>query len=558
MNDFHKIKFVRQFTAKITILACLASLFDIIGISILYPYFLIIFDQIDLVINFAGSKVDLISYYPILENKHALSFLVLIIIVVSYLVRHLILRELVKKGHTLGLRISEAVACYLLYEKYAEVREISKSKSISILSAKINSSVYNVIIPITNLINSFSFLFISMMVCFYINFWYTVGAMFLALTIYSGLYLYNKMELIKISSTLNHCADLKLKSLNEITSSMLITRFYRIQSKIIKEFLDIDTRLRESQAKLQFINIISRVQIETIIIFLGVVSLSVISNLEVQSDKILINLSMILIISQKLISYSQQFYNNLTLMKGNLKDFEEVIAITSIGEKYINIQEDSLSREIEFDSLKISNLTYHIQNKTPILKNVNLRIYKGDKIAIVGASGVGKTTLFNLILGVLRPISGEVTLNDNEQDLLYLSKISSVITQSSFLTGGNIEDLIYKYAPYKKREFQQFEKYLGSYAVSLSKGADIEEGGENLSGGQRQRIAICQAIARDPQILFIDEGTSSLDVEIQDIILGELVSIPHLTIISITHRQETLDHFEKVFELKDCDLIQLK
>ena len=268
------------------------------------------------------------------------------------------------------------------------------------------------------------------------------------------------MELIKISSTLNHCADLKLKSLNEITSSMLITRFYRIQSKIIKEFLDIDTRLRESQAKLQFINIISRVQIEAIIIFLGVVSLSVISNLEVQSDKILINLSMILIISQKLISYSQQFYNNLTLMKGNLKDFEEVIAITSIGEKYINIQEDSLSREIEFDSLKISNLTYHIQNKTPILKNVNLRIYKGDKIAIVGASGVGKTTLFNLILGVLRPISGEVTLNDNEQDLLYLSKISSVITQSSFLTGGNIEDLIYKYAPYKKREFQQFEKYL--------------------------------------------------------------------------------------------------
>lgn len=554
MKLIHSITYLKTDILKITLLSCIASIFDLFGISVLYPYFLIIFEQL----SDSGWYVDyyqnVTNAYPIFKDKYIISIIVISIIITSYIVRHIIQRRLINFGHNMGLDMTHAVACYLLYEDYSKIKVIPKSKAIAILSAKINTSVYNVIIPIALLISAASFISFTIIVCLIINVWLTLTVIIVGVSTYSLMFLSVKLQLKKISETLNRYIDLKLGSLNEIVSSMINIRLYKMQRSVLKDFISIDAKLRSNQANLQFINTISRIQIEVMLIILGVVALLVMAGSSIDSDVVFIQLSMILIITQKLISYSQQIYNNLILVKGNMKDFSEVISLASTGKNHKKIKNAELPPKVIFDSLIVRNLSYAVDHTKPILESINLEIKKGDKIAIVGASGSGKSTLLNLLLGLYKPTSGSVFLNDGQENILSLGMVTSILTQDIYLNAGNLGQIISRYADNDDLKEHLLKTYLTEWSSQSSDEINITEGGENTSGGQRQRIALCQALARNPQVLFIDEGTSSLDIANQNNMIGQLVSNTDLTLISVTHRFETLKHFDKIFELKSGKL----
>src|ERR1051325_8404234 len=192
--------------------------------------------------------------------------------------------------------------------------------------------------------------------------------------------------------------------------------------------------------------------------------------------------------------------------------------------------------------LELKNVTKSFGSngaRSEVLKNINLDIDKGEFVAIVGFSGAGKTTLINLIAGLLKPDSGTVTLNDLEvtepgpdrglvfQNYSLLPWLT--VYENIYLA---VEQLFPNWAPAKKR--QHVERHIEM--VNLTPARDKRP--SELSGGMRQRVSVARALAMDPQILLLDEPLSALDALTRATLQDEVSRIweeSHKTVVMITN-----------------------
>lgn len=211
----------------------------------------------------------------------------------------------------------------------------------------------------------------------------------------------------------------------------------------------------------------------------------------------------------------------------------------------------------------LSHLHYSYPDGEEVLHDFNAVINKGENIGFCGYSGVGKSTLFNLLLGFLKPDSGSIEVDgkslvkDTRAD--WLKKIGYV-AQEVFLFNGTIAENIAIGSEHVDEE--QVRKLLTNVSLidwvdSLPEGIHtvLGERGCKVSGGQRQRIGIARALYRDIQVLLLDEATSSLDDETEAAILATLDNLKHcyqsLTILSISHRKSALVQCDRIINLKD-------
>ena len=201
-------------------------------------------------------------------------------------------------------------------------------------------------------------------------------------------------------------------------------------------------------------------------------------------------------------------------------------------------------------NVSFKNVTFGYDKENIILKNFNLDIKTNKKVAIVGPSGQGKSTIFNLLTRIFDPIDGDIYIDDiNIKDLTAdnLRKIISIIRQEPFLFNKTIKDnfLIVNPNLTDKEMIEYCKKAkIHDYIMTLPNRYDtlLGEGGVNLSGGQKQRIAIARALIKNSKIILFDEATSALDNISQDYIKKTIdeLSISH-TVIIVAHRLSTID-----------------
>ncbi|RIM39117.1 ATP-binding cassette domain-containing protein, partial [Staphylococcus cohnii] len=180
---------------------------------------------------------------------------------------------------------------------------------------------------------------------------------------------------------------------------------------------------------------------------------------------------------------------------------------------------------------------------TYALKNINLSIYQGEKIALVGKSGAGKSTLAQLITQNYKPQSGSVTFKDPSLSIGFLS-------QSPYIFNASIRDNITMFQDVDDARILKVLDDVGlkEKVLSLADGLDtwIGEGGEMLSGGQMRRIELSRVLMTQPELIIFDEPATGLDVKteqtIQDVIAHEFESA---TIITIAHRSHTINKADK-------------
>lgn len=190
-----------------------------------------------------------------------------------------------------------------------------------------------------------------------------------------------------------------------------------------------------------------------------------------------------------------------------------------------------------------------------VLQNFNLHVKPGECIAVVGASGSGKSTIMNLIIGLLSPTSGVIKIDDKPMEEFNLSgyrHFISVVPQNSILFSGSIRDNItYGLTGYTEEELRSaVEKAnITEFLKDLPEGleTDVGEHGGKLSGGQKQRITIARALIRNPKILILDEATSALDniseYHVQKAISG---SIRGRTTFIVAHRLSTIRDADRI------------
>jgi ATP-binding cassette subfamily B protein/subfamily B ATP-binding cassette protein MsbA len=201
--------------------------------------------------------------------------------------------------------------------------------------------------------------------------------------------------------------------------------------------------------------------------------------------------------------------------------------------------------------LVFRDVSFHYTPTQCVLDRVNLRIGYGETIAIVGPNGCGKSTLVNLIPRFIDPVTGGVEIDGcdiREVRIRDLRRQIGVVTQEALLFDDTVLNNIRYGAPHASRE-QIVDAAKQAHAhrfieQKLEHGYDtvIGAGGNRLSGGQRQRIALARAILRDPAILILDEATSQIDLESEQLIHKALAQfVRSRTAILITHRLATLD-----------------
>ena len=263
----------------------------------------------------------------------------------------------------------------------------------------------------------------------------------------------------------------------------------------------------------------------------------------------------------------------LPAMRGILSGWTQIQNVSScldtIEEGVMEEEAEVISDEIKklpFEQeISTENLTYGYPDSPLVLENFSCIISKGEYVGFRGSSGIGKSTLFNLLIGLLSPSSGRILIDrtplSTENRKAWMKHIGYV-PQEVFIFNGTLAENIALGC--KCIDKERIKDILGKVSLmnwveSLPEGLDtvLGEGGGKLSGGQKQRIGIARALYKEADVLFLDEATSALDnrteKEVNETLLELKKSYQGLTILSIAHRDSSLAYCDFIITLKDND-----
>ncbi|GAB6888486.1 ABC transporter transmembrane domain-containing protein [Desulfothermus okinawensis JCM 13304] len=220
-----------------------------------------------------------------------------------------------------------------------------------------------------------------------------------------------------------------------------------------------------------------------------------------------------------------------------------------------------------FKNLKFIHVWFKYQN-TPdwALEDINLEIRPGEKLAIVGPSGAGKTTIINLIPRFYDPLKGQIILNGHdikEYTLSSLRRFIGIVSQETILFNASIRDNItYGISDVDDEQIIRVAKiaYAHDFISALPDGYDtiVGERGVRLSGGEKQRITIARALLKDPPLLILDEATSALDTESERIVQNALDNLmQNRTSIIIAHRLSTILSADRIAVMEKGKIIDI-
>ena len=259
-----------------------------------------------------------------------------------------------------------------------------------------------------------------------------------------------------------------------------------------------------------------------------------------------------------LLGYVNNIISIMPILAKGLESVTSIGEILGAGDIEDNNGKENL-KDLE-GTFEFNNVFFKYDNESRVLNGINLKINKGETIALVGESGSGKSTIVNLVTGFYKPTSGEILIDGKNIEQINLHsyrRFLSVVPQKTILFSGTIkENITYGNPRISKERLNEVIEaaQLGNVIEKLPKGLNtsVGEHGDKLSGGQKQRIAIARAIIRDPKVIVFDEATSALDsvseAEIQK-------AIDHLTknrtTFIVAHRLSTIRNADKIAVIRE-------
>jgi ABC-type bacteriocin/lantibiotic exporter with double-glycine peptidase domain len=286
-------------------------------------------------------------------------------------------------------------------------------------------------------------------------------------------------------------------------------------------------------------------------------------------------LSMFLAASTRLAPAMIRIQQGIVSVKGHTSQKQELDSLTvEISEAKQVVNDDDLgvgspNRGLgQGVSVAVRNVLYRHDEHTPLIENWSIEVPPGSFVTLIGKSGSGKSSLADLILGLIEPSSGSVSLDDQSPAHFILDNRGAVgyVPQYSSLTEGTIRSNLligHNQFSYSDKELLSVLEAcsIDELATSQSLGLDsaISEQGRNLSGGQRQRLSLAHALLVKPRFLILDEATASLDKANEiSVMEGIRKYLPTSTILAITHSSNLTEASDQVFEIRNRTISTIK
>jgi len=451
---------------------------------------------------------------------------------------------------------------------FEEHVQLNSSKIVSGVFLKVNHVFVQILVPCFSLTNSLIMAVGIITILLIINPWASILLISGLGLAYGISHFILKARIDNHGSVISSEQDTIVKSLKDSMGSIKEIIMKNTQPLYIEKFKYSDRKLKTSQALIEFYKISPRYIVEGVIMIVFAVAAYYMLEVNQSSQpQAFASLTAIALAGMKLFPVVQNSFSNVAGIKSYNSTLSDVLGMLRLQS---NQPLSSQNAAVQFSSsINLKDVSYEYNtNSSKLLNKINMNIKKGSKLGIIGKTGSGKTTLIDLLMGLIEPSNGVITIDGVPLDSTRLknwrSKIGFV-PQDIFLLDSTIKENIAFHADETEINMNAVIKAakkanLDGLIASWKDGYDtrVGERGAMISGGERQRIGIARALYSEPEILILDESTSALDGNTEAEVMKSIDELNNgITCIIIAHNPSCLKNCNEIFELENGRIINI-
>lgn len=478
-------------------------------------------------------------------------------VITAALIRIVLIHSTAKLNYDIGHELGVEVYRRTLYQPY-EVHVARNSSEVVGGIKKVDTAV-SVFLSILNIPSATVMAACILAVLLFIDFKIALLTLFGLGGVYALVFLAVRHKLAANSRTAAQAVNRRVQVIEEGLGGIRDILLDHAQALFIQRFTATDRPMRDAETSTQTIGPSPRFVVEAF----GMVMIAVLAYVMTQSTRgfaeIIPVLGALALGAQRLMPLVQQTYQGWVMASGNRKVLEDVLALL---QQPVDADQFSRHAPLPFrEDIRFQQVAFGFTAHTPrVLEDISFIIPKGARVGFVGATGSGKSTTLDLLMGLITPTSGEILVDgqalDSQRRLAWQNNIAHV-PQAIYLSDTSFAGNIAFGVPADAIDLARVRKaarqaQIGDFIEAAPQGYNtvVGERGVRLSGGQRQRIGIARALYKDASVLVLDEATSALDNETEAAVIQALGQLgPQVTILMIAHRLSTLEACDIVIEI---------
>tara|TARA_B110000008_G_scaffold136783_1_gene138805 strand:+ start:67 stop:1533 length:1467 start_codon:yes stop_codon:yes gene_type:complete len=412
-----------------------------------------------------------------------------------------------------------------------------------------------------NLFNKFILALVITSALFIFNPSVTFGLTLILSTAYLLIFAAFKSQVKKNSLQITKYMDLTVGIITNVFGSFKEIIFYNNQKKAISNFEQVDSDLATLKGINMSLSYMPRFYIDAALLMILIIAAIFVSHYGVSASAFFATLSVYGLAALKLLpAFQNIFYFSYEIFTRipHLNNVTALLAQDS-GNNSLHAPASPLQfkNEISFNNISFA---YEKDKKNALIENIDLTMRRGQKIAIIGPTGSGKSTFLDLLLGMIEPDSGEIMMDQevlSKENLQSYRRNFSYVPQKIFFLEDTLQENIV-FGSNQELDIDKLDRVILNAALrelidDLPHGlqTNISDSNQMVSGGQKQCIGIARALYRGGDILILDEATSGMDQALEKKIYETVFDSQFKTFISVTHKSSLLDKFDKIFVFND-------
>jgi len=565
MSKFEQRKFY-----LLMVLILVVTFVDIAGVASIFPFLMILANpeiiQTNKIFYYFYLKASILGVDNFNEFIFLIGFSVFFLLLITLFLRaitaYLQVRFVTMREYEIGTRLFSRY----IYQPYDFFLNRNISDFSRIILSELNHSITQVLLPLINLIAQSTLVISLFFLIFIINPMLSIMVGLIFLIGYGGSFFFTKNYLSVVGSARQVSNNQRFAALTETFSAFREIKIAGLEKFFINRFEKSSKIIANNLSSSSLIANVPRYILEGIafggMIILILLFISDGKNLET----IIPIITLYAFVGYRMLPAVQQIYVSLVQLRFSKSSldliYEDIVNLTTVKAVEDNILNMPLKKNI---SLKNINFSYPGRDYLT-LKDISLKIPVSSKVAIIGETGCGKTTILNIILGLLNPIQGDLYVDDNiinnnnkqswQKNIGYVPQkiyLSNASVSSNIAFGVVTENI-------DRKQVEHVAKIVNLHNFIMRELPDnyntfLGENGLKISGGQQQRLGIARALYHKPKVLILDEATNALDSFNEEIVMEAINKLDkNMIVIMVTHRINSIKHFNDIFFIEKGQL----